>query len=63
MRVLVCGGRNYEDREVLHQFMNRLAQRITIDVVIERDAQGLGPALLERRRLHRGGGPCLSTSS
>jgi hypothetical protein len=38
--VLVCGGRDYENAEGLHQFMDELAQRITIDAVIEGDARG-----------------------
>ena len=40
MRVLVCGGREYEDAEALHQFMDELARRITVDAVIEGDARG-----------------------
>ena len=40
MRVLVCGGRDYENAEALGQFMDELAQRINIDAVIERDARG-----------------------
>ena len=39
MRVLVCGGRDYENAEALHQFMDELAQRITIVAVIEGDAR------------------------
>jgi GNAT superfamily N-acetyltransferase len=33
VRVLVCGGRDYENAEALHQFMDELAQRITIVAV------------------------------
>jgi hypothetical protein len=34
VRVLVCGGRDYENAKGLHQFMDELAHRITIDAVM-----------------------------
>lgn len=40
MRVLVCGGRNFDDAEALSQFMDEFAQRITITAVIDGDARG-----------------------
>jgi hypothetical protein len=40
VRALVCGGRGYDDADALSQFMDELAQRITIDAVIDGDARG-----------------------
>ena len=49
MRVLVCGGRDYENAEWLHQFMDELAQCITIDAVIDGKARGAVVAELKAR--------------
>lgn len=40
MRVLVCGGRDFDDAEMLNRFMDELAGDLVIDVVIEGDARG-----------------------
>jgi hypothetical protein len=53
VRVLVCGGRDYENAEALGQIMDELAQRITIDAVIEGDARGADRMAGEWARSHR----------
>lgn len=40
MRVLVCGGRDFCDRELLDGVLNRLAEDQWIDCLIEGDARG-----------------------
>lgn len=41
MRVLVCGGRDYTDRDHVYRELDRLHKRLMIDVVIEGDASGV----------------------
>jgi hypothetical protein len=40
MRVLVCGGRDFDDREFLREVLDELAREHVIDVVIHGDAVG-----------------------
>lgn len=40
MRVLVCGGRNFADRDLLTRTLNSLAKANVIDAVIEGNARG-----------------------
>lgn len=40
MRVLVCGGRDFDDREFLREVLDALAREHVIDVVIHGDAVG-----------------------
>lgn len=40
MRVLVCGGRDFRDKELLNQVLNDLAKVEVIDCIIEGDAEG-----------------------
>lgn len=40
MRVLVCGGRNFTDKEYLFETLNALAKTIQIDCIIEGNASG-----------------------
>ena len=40
MRLLVCGGRDFSDREHAYRTLDRLARAHQIDVVIEGDARG-----------------------
>jgi hypothetical protein len=52
VRVLVCGGRDYENTGALGQFMDELARRITITAVIEGDARGADRLAGEWARRH-----------
>lgn len=40
MRILVCGGRDFDDREFLREVLDELAHEHVIDVVIHGDAVG-----------------------
>lgn len=40
MRVLVCGGRNYADRDFLTRYMDNLHERVCITHVINGGARG-----------------------
>lgn len=40
MRVLVCGGRNYEDGDKLSAVLNKLNAEVGIDLLIEGGARG-----------------------
>lgn len=40
MRVLVCGGRDYNDRQAVYDFLDRLHSIETIEQVIHGDARG-----------------------
>jgi hypothetical protein len=40
MRVLVCGGRDFGDREFLREVLDELAREHVVDVVIHGDAVG-----------------------
>lgn len=40
MRVLVCGGRDFKDKDKLYRFLDNLSRMMVIDVVIEGDAGG-----------------------
>lgn len=40
MRVLVCGDRNWRDRDFIYKELDKLAKEISIDCIIEGDARG-----------------------
>ncbi len=40
MRILVCGGRDFDDRDFLREVLDELAREHVIDVVIHGDAVG-----------------------
>lgn len=40
MRVLVCGGRDYQDHSRVYEVLNKLHREAEIDVIIEGGAQG-----------------------
>lgn len=40
MRLLVCGSRDWADRDAMYGFLDRLAALYDIDVVIEGEARG-----------------------
>lgn len=40
MRVLVCGGRDFRNKELLNQVLNDLAKVEIVDCIIEGDAEG-----------------------
>ena len=40
MRVLVCGGRDFNDWDLLHEVLNGLNNDKAIDCIIEGDARG-----------------------
>jgi hypothetical protein len=44
MRVLVCGGRYYENSDVVHQELTRFHWRNSIDVIIHGGVSGAGAA-------------------
>src|ERR1700704_1722323 len=44
MRVLVCGGRSYENTDAIHQELIRLHWRIPINVIIHGGVSGAGVA-------------------
>jgi hypothetical protein len=43
MRILVCGGRDFNDREELHAALDRMARMLRIDAVIHGDARSVLP--------------------
>jgi hypothetical protein len=56
MRVLVCGGRNYGDRERLVAVLNKLHDEAGIDAIIEGGASGADRMAREWARLEAKGG-------
>lgn len=40
MRVLICGGREYNDTEKMYEFLDRIHKDLQITTVIEGDARG-----------------------
>jgi predicted Rossmann-fold nucleotide-binding protein len=40
MIVLVCGGREYDDKERLYQVLDRIASKVEIEVVVHGAARG-----------------------
>jgi hypothetical protein len=41
MRILVCGGRDFTDTELIYNTLDKLDKQILIDIVIEGDARGV----------------------
>lgn len=40
MRLLICGGRDYTDKNKMYKFLDILKKNMQIDVIIEGDARG-----------------------
>lgn len=54
MRVLVCGGRNFTDCDLVYKTLDRLARTAQIDCIIKGDARGadrIAGAWAKRRRV------------
>jgi hypothetical protein len=41
MRVLVCGGRDFTDREFIHRILDELKKTEIVDCIIEGDGRGV----------------------
>lgn len=40
MRILICGGRDYDDTEKMYAFLDEINKSLQIDTIIEGDARG-----------------------
>lgn len=53
MRILVCGGRNFSNRDLVFRELNRLRKTAVIDAVIEGNASGIDRIAGYWARKHR----------